>query len=88
MNSNDIPSSRQRGRAPTDPMGYVFRRVSSMVVVVGVAAGLIGATLVESAGLPGPVAVGAGIVAFVAATSLATGLADGRLMPHRGRGSQ
>lgn len=81
MNSNRVRPTPQRGRPPTLPLGYVFRRLTSLAVVAGVTAGFIGAALVESAGLPDAFVVGAGTVAFIAATSLVFGLADGRLMP-------
>jgi hypothetical protein len=82
MNSSDQPT-RQSHRPLVDPMDYVFRRLSSLAVVGGAITGLVSAGLLESRGLPGPIALGAGLVAFVAATSLATGLAAGRRTPHR-----
>lgn len=87
MNSNRVRPTPQRGRPPTLPLGYVFRRLTSLAVVAGVTAGFIGAALVESAGLPDAFVVGAGTVAFIAATSLVFGLADGRLMPSHGKRS-
>jgi hypothetical protein len=88
MNSIDVQRSPRHGRVPADPMGYVFRRLSSLAVIVGLIAGLIGAVLVESAGLPGPVVLGAGLVVFLGTTSLAARLAAGHLVPQRRDGSR
>jgi len=81
MTSND-----RRPRPPTAPMDYVARRLSSLAVVGGAISGFLIASLLESAGLPGPVAAGAGLLAFVVATSIAAGLAASRRTPHRGNG--
>lgn len=59
-------------------MDYIVRRLSSVAVIGGAITGFLSAGLLESAGSPGPVAVGAGLLTFVAATSLATVLGVGR----------
>lgn len=83
MNGNE-----RRTHHPAAPMDYVARRLSSLPVVGGVISGFLTASLLESAGLPGPVAAGAGVLVFVVATSLATGLAARRQTLQRGRGPQ
>ena len=78
MNNNDRPTL---GRAfPADPMAYVSRRIVSLAVSAGAIAALLSADVLESAGLPGPIAVGAAFVGFVVATVFLTDLvADNRL---------
>jgi hypothetical protein len=84
MNTTDLPSRHDR---PTvNAMDYAVRRLSSLAVIAGVVAGFTGAALVESAGLPGPVVLGAALLAFVAATSLTSGFAVRRQMLHPGEG--
>jgi hypothetical protein len=68
-------------------MDYVGGRLSSLAVVGGVVLAFLAARLVESAGLPGPVAVGAGLVAF-AATLVAVDAAGGRPIRQPGNGRQ
>jgi hypothetical protein len=46
-------------------MDYVGRRLSSLPIVGGALVALLGAGVLESAGVPGPVAIAAGLVAFV-----------------------
>jgi hypothetical protein len=83
MNRNDRPIP-QFSRRPTRPKDYIARRVSSLAIVGGAITGFLSAGILESAGLPEPVAVGAGLLAFVAATWLATFLAIGRPMSRYG----
>ncbi len=84
MKNNNRPTLRRA--SPTDPMGYVSRRIVSLAVGAGAIVALLSAGFLESAGLPGPIAVGAEFVGFVVATVFVTELvADGR-MPVRAEG--
>ena len=74
--------THQRLRQPTDPMAYVARRLSSLPVVGGAMLAFVGAGLLGSAGLPGPTAIAAGLVGFVA-TATVINLAVGELTRHR-----
>jgi hypothetical protein len=86
MNATDLPSRHER--PAVNPMDYVVRRLSSLVVSAGVIAGFTGAALVESAGLPGPVVLGAGLLAFVAAISVTSAFSVRRQGLHRGEDPQ
>ena len=84
MNTNDRPTLRRA--SPADPMAYVSRRIVSLAVGAGAILALLSAGFLESAGLPAPIAVGAGFVGFVVATMFVTDLsADGRI-PVRAEG--
>jgi hypothetical protein len=84
MDNYDRPTLRRA--SPSDPMDYVSRRIVSLAVGAGAIVALVSAGFLESAGLPGPIAVGAGFVGFVVATGFVTDLiADGR-MPVRAEG--
>jgi hypothetical protein len=65
-------------------MGYVARRLSSLAVV-GAFMAFLGTSLLESAGLPAPVAIGGALLAFVA-TLFALDVAVGRLNRRHGKG--
>ena len=80
MNSTDRPACLS-----AKPMDDVARRLSLLGVFGGAIAGSLTAGLRESSGSTGPVAVGGGLVAFVAGTSFATFLATGRPVSHHGR---
>ena len=56
-------------------MGYAARRLSSLLVVAGASLGVGSAVLAEAAGAPGEVALGVGLVAFLAGTTIGDTLA-------------
>jgi hypothetical protein len=66
-------------------MHYVSRRLSSLPIVAGALVALLGAGLLESAGVPGPAATAAGLVVFVA-TVLAADETLGHRIRHRANG--
>jgi hypothetical protein len=68
-------------------MDYVSRRLSSLAVVIGAFVAFLVASLAESGGLPEPVAIGAGLVAFVA-TIVGIGPAGGRVISQPGKSRQ
>lgn len=80
MNTNDRRPTRRD--SPVDPSRYVSRRLdSSLALVAGAIAGLLSAGIIELAGLPSSIAVGAGLVAFVITAALVIDLAVGGRMP-------
>jgi hypothetical protein len=81
MNHIDRPTPRRISTA--DPMVYVARRIVGLAIGAGAMAAFLSAGFLESAGLPGPIAVGAGVVGFVAATVLLTELVADRRMASR-----
>ena len=83
MNNSDRPAF-PLGRRPAHPLGYDLRRLFSRAVVGAAIAGLVSAALLESAGLPEPVVVGAGLIV---AWTVATGLAPSSLKLHRPEGA-
>lgn len=60
---------------PADPMGYVFRRLSSLVAVAGAAFGIAVLGILEEVGLPILFAAVVGFVLFVAVANFAISLA-------------
>ena len=66
-------------------MDYVARRLSSLPIVGGAFVALFGAGLLDSAGVPGPAAMAAGLVVFMAA-ALAAEVTLGGLIHHRANG--
>lgn len=86
MNNNDRPTLRRA--SPADPMAYVSRRIVSLAVGAIAIAALLSAGFLESAGLPGPIAVGTGFVGFVVATVFVTDLVAGGRMPVRAEGPE
>jgi hypothetical protein len=76
MSSNHTPA-RVRPR-PGNPIDYLTRRLASTVVLVGAFLAIGGISLLESAGLPMPVAAGTGLVVFLSSAVLASQLASRR----------
>lgn len=74
MNSFRLPA-RRPARGPIDPIGYVTRRLASLLVVVGAIGGIFVASLLDGAGLPIPFALAIGLVLFVGAATLASSVA-------------
>jgi hypothetical protein len=66
-------------------MDYVGRRLSSLPIVGGALVALLGAGVLESAGVPGPAAMAAGLVVFIA-TALAAEVTLGHWIRHRANG--
>lgn len=83
MNNSDRPALHL-ARRPVHPAGYDLRRLFSRAVVGAAIAGLVSAALLEFAGLPEPVVVGAGLIV---AWTVATGLAPSSLKLHRPEGA-
>ena len=74
MNSYRLPA-RRPARAPTDPIGYTTRRLSSLLVVAAAIGSFVVASLLDGAGAPIPFTVAIGLVLFVGAATLATSVA-------------
>ncbi len=66
-------------------MDYVARRLSSLPMVGGAFLAILGAGLLESAGVPSPGAMAAGFVVFFV-SALAADVTLGRLIRQRGNG--
>jgi hypothetical protein len=66
-------------------MDYVGRRLSSLPIAGAALVALLGAGVLESAGVPGPTAIAAGLVVFVA-TALAAEVTIDHRIRHRANG--
>jgi len=68
-------TARRAGRSPADPTRYARRRLSSLVIVVGAAAGAVVVGLLADHGAPVPLALIVGIGLFLAVVAFATNAA-------------
>jgi hypothetical protein len=74
MNTDDLRALPTHSRR-VEPMAYAARRLSSLLVVAGASLGIVGAVLAEAAGAPGEVALGVGLMVFLAGTAVGDTLA-------------
>jgi hypothetical protein len=65
-------STRRRFGAPTDPIRYVARRLSSLLIVASAIGGIVVAGVLDVAGLPTQIALAIGLVVFAAAATVGT----------------